>query len=389
MFNALRGYNAAHVYDTPGNFIAALAPAGQSATKTAVTVVPDTRPQITLTAAEDLGEALGHLTGPTIVLLPTGATYDITKPITLATDGFTLRAAGAGPAPRIRRIAAAGIYSTLIVNASDITIEGIEFDSDQPLKSANNNKVGVYAINYMGKNLMVRKCTFRNVDDGLHCEPTAHGLLVLDCQYTNELRSCGVYTASMQSVVVLGITAVGSVCEHIFRLEGARNVLLHGSDVANQDGKETIAIRHADCVAITNNTIRTWCRISQGLQAQPGVYCRHILFAGNHFAGTKPGGPWIAVNPGCQTVLIEGNVFDVDETLGCIAVQAPSVDLKFTGNQQILMGGAKTCKPLVRPFGNPTFVESGTIMAADKSGQATNNTASKGGEATNNTKGHE
>ena len=363
-FNLLRGYNAAHVYDTPGDYVATITPDGHPAATTAVTVVADTRPQVQLTATEDLAQALAPLKQPTIVLLPAGAAYDVKTPITISVDGIALRAAGAGAAPCIRRIAAPGVYSTLVVQGADVSFEGIVFDSDQPLKPTGNNKVGIYAINNYGRNLLVRHCVFRNVDDGLHCEPQANGLVVLDCQYTDELRACGVYTASMQNVVILGISAVGSVCEHIVRLEGAHNVLVTGADVNNSDGKETIAIRYAQYVSVTGNTIRAWARVSQGIQAQPGVYCKNVLFASNHFVGLRPDGPWLQVNPGCQTLWADANAFDVDANQGCIAVQAPSTDLKFTGNQLCLVPGATACKPLVRPFGNPVYTETGTVTVA-------------------------
>ena len=243
-------------------------PASPSA-RTAITVVADPRPQITLAPGADLAAALSKITAPSILLLPAGSSFDVTNPATIAVDGITLRAAGTGAAPRIRRITAAGIYSTLIVTASNVSIEGIEFDSDKPLLPANNVKVGVYSINVQGKNLLVRNCTFRNVDDALHCNPQASGLVVVNCNFTNELRGCAIYTDAMPEIVVLGMTAVGSVCEHIIRLEGAVNVLIHGGDFNNHDGKETIAIRKAGCVAVTGNVMRCWrasarrCRISR------------------------------------------------------------------------------------------------------------------------------
>ena len=108
----------------------------------------------------------------------------------------------------------------------------------------------------MGRRLFVRNCTFRNVDDGLHCQPQARGLVAIDCKFTNELRACAAYLDAMQDVVILGFNAVGSVCEHIIRSEGAQNVLVAGCDVDNHDGKETIAIRMGSNVSIIGNTLR-------------------------------------------------------------------------------------------------------------------------------------
>ena len=63
-FNMLRGYNAAHVYDTPGNFVAKMTSPGKPVVTTTITVVPDTRPIVTLGVADDLAAALGKLKSP-------------------------------------------------------------------------------------------------------------------------------------------------------------------------------------------------------------------------------------------------------------------------------------------------------------------------------------
>ena len=52
--------------------------------------------------------------------------------------------------------------------------------------------------------------------------PRRGGLVAIDCHFTNELRSCAAYLDAMEDVTLLGCTAAGSICEHIFRLEGAR-----------------------------------------------------------------------------------------------------------------------------------------------------------------------
>ncbi|HET6249919.1 MAG TPA: hypothetical protein VFE47_19675 [Tepidisphaeraceae bacterium] len=365
-FNALRGYNAAHVYDKPGTYVAKVTPSGKAAVATTVTVTADTRPTITLAPTDDLTAALGKLKAPTIVLLPRGATYNLKAPANISLDGITLRAmpatSASAPAPRICRLAAAGVFSTLVIGGADISIEGIEFDSDQPLKPAPavNGKVSVYALNIMGQNLLVRNCNFRNVDDALHCEPQARGLVAIDCTFTDELRSCAAYLDAMQNVTLLGLKAAGSVCEHIIRLEGAQNVLVSGCDIDNKDGKETIAIRMGTNVSIAGNTLRAWARISEGTAAAPSVYCKNILFATNHFAGLRPDGPWLQINPGSQKVLIDANTFDVDATQVAIAVQAPVTALTLTNNELSRVNGATSSRALVDPFGNPGFVETGT-----------------------------
>jgi hypothetical protein len=58
--------------------------------------------------------------------------------------------------------------------------------------------------------------------------------------------------------------------------------------------------------------------------------------------------------------VIDGNTFDVDSQQGCIAIQAPVTDVTLTNNKQALVNGATSHKPLVSPFGNPAFTESGT-----------------------------
>ena len=62
-----------------------------------------------------------------------------------------------------------------------------------------------------------------------------------------------------------------------------------------------------------------------------------------------------------MTVGFDANTFDVNEQQGCIAIQAPAGDVSLTANQLLLGAGVQTAKPLVRPFGNPSFTETGTL----------------------------
>ncbi|MDB5353607.1 MAG: hypothetical protein JWN24_60 [Phycisphaerales bacterium] len=368
LFNILRGYNAAHVYDTPGSYKLTLRRDGQPDSIAAVTVTPDARPQVALPPTGDLAAALGHLADNSILLLPAGATFDLKAGTPVAANGVTLRAAGPGPAPRIRRLVAPNMYSALIITGHDVSIEGIEFDSDRPLGSPNdanptNNKVGIYALNVQGKNLLVRNCTFRNVDDAVHCQPQAQGLVVIGCTFTQELRSCGIFFDAMHDAVALGNTAAGSQNEHIARFEGAHNVLLHSNDFANHDGKESVTIRIGDCVALTHNTLRAWTQVSEGVVQPTTLYCHDVLLADNHFAGLRPNGTWLQINPGCKDVHIDSNTFDVDAQQVCVAIQGPCTGITLTANRQSLLPGTTTAKSLVHAFGTPQYSEVGTTTA--------------------------
>ncbi|HWE96497.1 MAG TPA: hypothetical protein VG269_21220 [Tepidisphaeraceae bacterium] len=359
-FNVLRGYNAAHVYDAPGVYKLTLRRDGKPDEIRAVTVLPDARPQVALPPTGDLAAALGQLHDDTILLLPPGATFDLKAGTAVSSSGVTLRAAGPGPAPRVRRLAAPNMYSALIITGHDVSIEGIEFDSDRPL-AASNDKVGIYALNVQGKNLLVRNCTFRNVDDAVHCQPQAQGLLVVGCTFTQELRSCALFFDAMQDAVALGNNAAGSQNEHIARFEGAHNVLLHGNDFANHDGKETVTIRIGDCIAVMNNTLRAWACISEG-QPTPAVHCHDVLLANNHFAGLRPGGAWLQIDPNCNTITIDSNTFDVDAQQMCVAIQGPCTGITLTNNRQSPVPGAASVKSLVHAFGTPQYSETGTSV---------------------------
>jgi hypothetical protein len=436
-FPALRGYNAAHVYDSPGNFTAKITrdpstslgigpstslgtgpatplgpgpstslgtnPANLLGTVSpdstqAVHVLADTRPQILLNPGDDLAKAIGQLKDNTILILPAGATFDLTATAVISASGITLRAAAPSAAtpqpasgPRIRRIASPGSYSALSVSGHDVSIEGIEFDSDRPLDGA-GGKVGVYAITFGGRNLLVRRCNFRNIDDAIHTLPGAQNLMALDCTFTNELRAYGAYLDAMKGVAILGCTSAGSKNEHPIRVDGAQNVLLEANDLTSTTDKECLAVREGRCVAIADNTFRSWVRVSQGappampinpapapgqpttpatnapatnaaafMPAAPA--CQHILLAANHFAGLHPAGVWLQINPGSDDVWIDANRFDADERQSCVAVQAPSSNIRLTNNAQAMVNGAKTTRPLVTPVNGGQFVESGTTIA--------------------------
>ena len=64
-------------------------------------------------------------------------------------------------------------------------------------------------------------------------------------------------------------------------------------------------------------------------------------------------------NPGSQSVVFDGNTFDVDAAQVAVAIQAPVTDVTLTNNKLALVNGATSCRPLVDPFGNPAFTGDG------------------------------
>ena len=87
-------------------------------------------------------EALAACAGVTMSAVATSIGVTLRAGAPSLSVASNLSAPGTNSAPRIRRIASPGSYSALSVSGHDISIEGIEFDSDRPLDAA-GGKVGV------------------------------------------------------------------------------------------------------------------------------------------------------------------------------------------------------------------------------------------------------
>lgn len=355
-YNTLRGYNAAHIYTSPGTYTLHCRRVGEADIVTTLNVEPDRRPVIRVQPGENLMDVIRGLTTDAVVELARGGVFSIPGPTELKIRNVEFRAApGGGPAPRIVRLSAKG-SSTFIVQGLDITFRGLEFDSDKDIATFGNTKVNMRAISAEGAHLVVDQCTFRNLDDDVFCTAMTRGVLVRWSTFTDETRSCDVWLDG-GDVTILGNRMGTSQREHNIRCSTPRfsNLLVDYNDLTNAHGKETLTFRSGnDCYA-AHNTFHGWVRVGPGPHSDGSVmgpeelarnFCRHCVIEKNAFMS----GGWLQVNEGTTDVLIRGNRFDVDQKSVAIHVQGPSVkEFHAEYNYRVLTEG-RSPKPMIRAW---------------------------------------
>jgi len=282
-WNALPGFNAAHVYDKPGTYVVTLTvidPAGKTTTRTtSIKVAGDNRkviyvanegsdtnagasPQAPLRTAN---KALSSATNRCTVAFKAGQTFDISDSIHLKTQDLVVTAYGLDPKvsepqlPTLRKIDGKG-SSMLYVDAKarDVLVQGLLFDSIWPLNGKyGEKKVPARGLTVGGTNIAVRDCTFRNVSDAINNENEPTGMLVQDSMFTDELRAQSIWGEGKDHVYV-GNTMKHSRQEHLIRTSGAgvvRLLIAHNAMSRPNNAKGSIELRRSEWFWVTGNTI--------------------------------------------------------------------------------------------------------------------------------------
>ena len=230
-YNALRGFNAAHLYDRPGAFDVTLN--GRPFRR--VIVVADERP---IRVARDAAELAALLRQGGRVRLAAGTialdrTVEIAPGAVLEGDakGSTLRWTGQKH----------GVMLSLPRGGA--SVRGVTFDSVFPESAGRDAPT---AVRPAGKNVAVVGCTFLNVDTGLNGNARPDGVLVQDCAapLPGGLRGYLAWCEGRRWTF-LGNVVANSTREHALRLSASesrapscRLVLLAGNDLSNLDRRD-------------------------------------------------------------------------------------------------------------------------------------------------------
>jgi len=359
-YNRLTGFNAAHIYQKPGDYTLTLRQPGKPDITKPVHVVPDRRPVMKVQPTDNLADVIKALPSNCIVLLPAGATYTLVKPAEINARNVCFRASGEGPPPIIRRVPGIA-YSTLIVKSVDVTFEGIVFDSNQP-SAVHHNKVGARGLSAEGARLVAKQCIFRNLDDCFFCTAATYGLLVQWCTITPDVRAYGVWLDG-KDIVVLGSTFQDSQEEHPIRTSqvGFHNLLLYQSDFTNTHGKETVTIRVGENVYISHCAFHNWVKFGPGRRKdRPETplelrtkHANHIVFTNNRVDNRA----WITMDEGIDDLTIRYNKIDQDTDRVPLQVQGPDLrNIRVEDNIRNLTAG-----PTPKPFIHESEVQPGTI----------------------------
>jgi len=245
-YNTITGWNAAHVYDTPGTYTITLkitTEDGVVATRTqSVSVSSDTRTKIYVSPSGNdsnsgtssgapvrtIGRAWQLLNDNVAIYFQRGGTYSLSGGVSIWKQNVVVGAYGSGNRP-IWSFTNSSPYLCILAmgdSARNITIQDLEFDTP----FAASNQIAA-AVGPAGVANTVRGCKFSDVSDAINLNRVPVGVLAMD----NTTGTLGGYFMWAQGtdVSVLGNTVGGSANEHNIRLGGANRVLIAGNNLTN------------------------------------------------------------------------------------------------------------------------------------------------------------
>jgi hypothetical protein len=288
-WNNLPGWNAAHIYDRPGQYTITLTVRGSDGKETHrstfVRIAADDRQKVYVSAeGNDASDGSApnravrtvprafHLAKDNAwVLFRRGDVFDISAPVHLYSRGLRMGNYAQGnlnaPLPVLRKVQGPPKDVSMFVcqpKCADTLVDGIEFDSIFDYKSEYNvKKVPAWGFTVGGTNFAIRNCSFRNLTDGINTALRPVGVLVQDNHFSKEIRGYCFYANGSDHVVV-GNVMLHSHQEHLIRATepGVTRILIAYNDLSRPNKiKGCIELRMASwfCVAgnyIHNGTLR-------------------------------------------------------------------------------------------------------------------------------------
>ena len=341
-FDQLPGFNAAHVYDQPGNYTITLTVTNEAgevgvATQQVQIDAPQTPAQTiyvdnTLNASQpdpnggvdvpSIPAALALMTDDSQILFARGETFVLQNTITIPFSNVTIGAYGDSSlaAPTILLPNASAQYFPMIQTTStagNTVIRDLEFTA------AGTSKIGV-GIQPGGQNLVIRSCDFENLDDAINCNLGPVGLLAMD-NTAGPLKEYFTYIKGTDHVY-LGNTVADSTGQHNFRTYGIR-VLCYGNDVTNLPGGssiDTLRVNDGSWIYWANNTLHDGPMLVGPLGpdssgSSPGSAVSWIVIENNRsiqVAGQYMSNPRLEIDAGVQHVMIRNNYIESTDATG-------------------------------------------------------------------------
>ena len=343
-YNRLVGWNAAHVYDRPGEYTVRLRlidAARQETIRTEVIrVVPDRRPRLYVAASGDDADsglspdrpvrtfrrAMQRLRDGMTVVLRRGDVFDVGQTQHVAKRNWVLGAYEEGDSPVLRWSGSPGCGAIIALDpaaSADVIIEDIRFDS---IYAASPERNLVDAIKLAGRNITVRRCVFADVTTALNCERRPVGVLSCD-NATGGARGLGAYYLWGQGSdhVHIGNTVRGSAHEHNIRLGGTVRALISHNDLTNAP-KRCIWSMLGEYAYVAGNRLHEG-RLTVGPNKAVGHASdrfRWCIVEGNLVEGGSPGLPAVEIEHGAEHVAVRNNIIKCAGGT-CIAVSGHSV----------------------------------------------------------------
>lgn len=250
--NDLTGWNAGHVYDVPGTYKITLDvtdAAGQSSIAVSmVNVVPDIRPVIYVDnngvdsndggtpnqPVETAARAFQLAGSNTKVEFRRGQTFHVNQTLMLNGHDIFVGAYGDGADPVLMRDAGDGPVTLFISPAAyNTTIQDLTVDSPNPAINGVGNELSVAGVWAGSTNVVVRGCTFLNLEDDVDGEAQPHGIIVQDntSPLMTGLRGyfCWVDGSDWS---ILGNTVANTTRQHVVR---GNDMAIKGVLIADND----------------------------------------------------------------------------------------------------------------------------------------------------------
>ena len=276
-FNELTGFNAAHVYDKPGNFTITLTVTNEaglvSKTSQQVTITASARNQIYVDSVngsdsnrgtanaplQTLAAAFADIGDNTEILLCAGNTFYTGASLHICNTNVLIGRYGTGANPVIMRTIGNGLSTISSFGGTNgLTIQDITFNSPYPAanQSDAHHKIGVGGVFAGGQNVTVRDCTFLNIDDAINENANPTGVLVQSnsAPLMTGLRGYMVWGQGAQDTIV-GNYAANTNVEHIVRCVGVNGLNVQDNNFTNHDGKGCIEVHVGENDWIVGNSV--------------------------------------------------------------------------------------------------------------------------------------
>jgi PKD repeat protein len=369
-YNALVGFNAAHVYTAPGVYTVTLTvtnSAGLSSTTTSqVTVTQDNRTTVYVSPnGNDANDGLSAndpiqsearlqqlLASNMRVLFQSGGTYTLNNTLSLGNlHDVYLGSYGTGAQPIL--YSTNGTQNYVMIgwnNAEGIAINGLTFDSATTTGNLPT------ALRFGGSNVTILNNTFLHLTDDMNLDSEPNNVLIQGNSSPDlqGLRSYFLW-AQGNDFAVIGNSVVNSMRESVIRVGGVNDILFADNNLANvsgaswgdtQDGvKAAIAIQKGTYAYVVDNTIPSGnigvgplSNTLPGSLAEPDSEFQYAVLEGNLFTDTNTLGAAgsIAVTPGAHDVVARNNVLYENQNSGFVIDGQESVFGRQSTNIKIL-----------------------------------------------------
>jgi hypothetical protein len=371
-YNVLPGWNAGHVYDAAGTYTITLTmtdSAGNVATTTSqVAVAADTRPVIYVDtngsdsnsgasatqAVQSIGKAFSLAGSNTKIEFKRGETFSVPWTENISGHDIYIGAYGTGANPVLMWAGPSTCSVTLMIGqaSSDITIQGLSFDSPNAVTSGPADIVNDTAIWAWGTDVVVRDNTFLNIDTAVDGSMQPHGVIVQN-NTAPLIQGMRAYFCWVDGTdwTITGNTVANTTRQHVIRGNDTAisGVLIYDNNLTKQypasdpyeTYKTTINFREGNYVYISGNVLNdSTLSISQGPGQATNATVNWVVIENNFFNNCQ-----LKMQAIVHDVVVRNNVFnitgtaDIDIEPSAATDAADQIaDITITGNTGINNG---------------------------------------------------